>query len=74
MEERDLMKEFEAWKKFHKYLALEKKGYEFSKEEYEEIFILLKDLILRKGQIIEDCVKKNGIQHILIHPIIKEPC
>ena len=74
MEPRDLIAEFEAWKKFHKYLALEKDGHEFSEQEYEEIFLLLKDLVLKKGQIIEDCVKKNGIQHVLVHPMIKQPC
>jgi len=74
MEERDLVKEFEAWKKFHKYLTLEKEGHEFSEEEYKEIFHLLKNLITKNGQIIEDCVKKNGIQHVLVYPMIKEPC
>ena len=74
MEKPDLVEEFEAWKKFYKYLALEKEGHGFSEKEYQEIFLLLKNLVLKKGQIIEDCVKKNGIQHVLVYPMIKEPC
>ncbi|MHA1893598.1 MAG: hypothetical protein ACTSX4_03755 [Candidatus Helarchaeota archaeon] len=74
MKKRDLVEEFESWKKFHCYLTLEKEGHDFSNEEYEEIFLLLKNLLLKKGKVIEDCVRKNGIQRVLVYPMIKEAC
>ncbi|NHI94757.1 MAG: hypothetical protein EAX96_19860 [Candidatus Lokiarchaeota archaeon] len=70
----DAKQEFESWMKFHKYLSLEQEGHIFSNEEYEEIFLLLNNLALKKGKNIEDCVKKNGIQRVLVYSMLKEPC
>ncbi|MHA1784175.1 MAG: hypothetical protein ACTSVY_16350 [Candidatus Helarchaeota archaeon] len=71
MQENEIILEFRSWKKLHHYLTLERTGYFFSEPEIQEIIKLLDCLLLKRGKKIESCIKKHGLEHVLLNKCSK---